>query len=186
MLQHQNQSSGGFQPPKIVVTGPESSGKTRLAGDLAACRACDWTPEFARYYLAHLGRPYGRADLRDIGRGQRLWEDWHGARAGTRGWITDTDWTVLQIWEQFLFPDTGVWEWQKGYGVTENASLYLLCAPDFPWEPDPLREHPEAREELFGLYEALLQRSNASYIIMRGTPEERLQTALESLYFLGL
>lgn len=185
MIHHQNQSGGLVSAPKIVVTGPESSGKTRLASALAAHRGCDWSPEFARYYLGHLGRPYGRADLRDIGRGQRLWEDWHGARAGTRGWITDTDWTVLQIWEQFLFPDTGVWEWQKGYGIPENATLYLLCAPDFPWEPDPLREHPEAREELFVLYEALLQRINATYVVMRGPLDSRLQAAVEALRHLG-
>ena len=187
---------------KIVLTGPESSGKTQMATALAAVLGVACVPEFARYYLSHLGRPYTQADLKNIGRGQRAWEDWYAA-AGfeqkapmsarndlaahlpeafkKRCLVLDTDWTVLHIWENYGYPETRVREWQKGYGEARMGDLYLLCAPDFAWEPDPLREHPEAREELFALYEALLQSRNANYAVLRGTLEGRLQMALEAL-----
>lgn len=191
---------------KIVLTGPESSGKTQMATALAAALGVACVPEFARYYLSHLGRPYIQADLKNIGRGQRAWEDWYAAAGlsdqhgqkdpmSTKNdlvaqfpeafkkhcLVLDTDWTVLHIWENYGYPETTVREWQKGYGEARIGDLYLLCAPDFAWEPDPLREHPEAREELFALYEALLQGLNANYAVLRGALEARLQTTLEAL-----
>lgn len=191
---------------KIVLTGPESSGKTQMAAALAAALGVAYVPEFARHYLSHLGRPYTQADLKNIGRGQRAWEDWYAAAGLSaqmekneqipsenslannlpeafkkRCLVLDTDWTVLHIWENYGYPETTVREWQQGYGATRLGDLYLLCAPDFAWEPDPLREHPEAREELFALYEALLQSQNATFLVLRGTLGERLQTALEVL-----
>ena len=164
---------------KIVLTGPESSGKTTLAAALAAALGVHWAPEFARHYVAHLGRPYTRADLKQIAAGQRSWERWYAGRPAVRPYlILDTDWTVLQIWEQYRFGAETDFEWQKGYGVAEAADLYLLCAPDFPWHPDPLREHPEERAVLFDLYERLLSGLNARFTVLRGDPAARLETAL--------
>ena len=167
---------------KIVVTGPESTGKTTLAETLAGHLKTVWAPEFARYYVAHLGRPYVREDLARIGRGQEIWELWYALHADQ--WlICDTDWTVLQIWEQYRYtaPVQGPWEWEKGYSSPKNADLYLLCAPDFPWQPDPLRENPEEREALFGLYERLLAQSMANYVALWGAPDQRVEQALSAI-----
>lgn len=163
---------------KIVLTGPESSGKTALAAALAQALGTSWVPEFARYYLSGLGRPYQREDLCTIGRGQAAWEAWYTSQSGEI-LICDTDWTVLQIWEHYRFgrPVTGNWDWQKGYQGAKIADHYLLCAPDFPWQPDPLREHPEERETLFEWYEHLLMESNANYTVMRGHISGRLEQA---------
>ncbi len=198
---------------KIVLTGPESSGKSQMAEALASFLGAPWVPEFARFYVGHLGRPYGRSDLKAIGRGQKLWEQWFEAKmrtgllyseggaqdvAGGAGFfekmgvganrclVLDTAWTVLQIWEQHVYgrhdaPAPVEWVWQKGYGEEKNSDLYLLCAPDFAWAPDPLREHPEARDDLFVLYEALLRKQGAKYVVLRGNHETRLQTAKDSL-----
>lgn len=170
---------------KVVVTGPESTGKTMLTEALAAALNIGWVPEFARYYIAHLGRPYERNDLKMIGLGQKNWEKWHtqlfSHSAEQQVLLCDTDWTVLQIWEQYRFQPEGDFEWQKGYGPYQNADLYLLCAPDFPWQPDPLREHPEEREILFSMYENLLREREARYIALSGKHETRLQTALAAI-----
>lgn len=160
--------------PKIVLTGPESSGKTAMAEALAATNEEVWAPEFARHYLAHLGRPYILDDLKTIATGQKTWEKWYAGRSKTLA-ICDTDWTVLHIWETYRFGSDKVW--RSGYGPAPSADLYLLCAPDFEWQPDPLREHPTAREALFDLYAGLMRSIHARYVVLRGSPEERLSTA---------
>jgi len=144
-----------------------------------------WSPEFARYYVAHLGRAYVRNDLKMIGLGQKKWEEWYARKAADlfsqKPLICDTDWTVLQIWEEYRFRPGDDFEWAKGYGTPENADFYLLCAPDFPWQPDPLREHPEERDTLFIMYENLLREWRAHFIILSGEHDSRVQTALATI-----
>jgi nicotinamide riboside kinase len=181
---------------KIVVTGPESSGKTALAEAMANALGTVRSPEFARYYLAHLGRPYQRNDLKTIGWGQKIWENWYAQQLNNsttqQFLVCDTDWTVLHIWETYRFenydahqspiPNPQSLIWQKGYGAFELADLYLLCAPDFPWQPDPLREHPEERDTLFVMYENLLRKREANFVTLFGEHGSRLQTALAAIH----
>ena len=56
---------------KIILTGPESSGKTTLAKQLAERFQTTWVPEFARTYLDNLTRPYREDDLLRIAQGQK-------------------------------------------------------------------------------------------------------------------
>lgn len=165
-------------PLKIVTTGPESAGKTALASALASALHEPCVPEFARPYLEHLGHSYQVEDLRAIGAGQKAWENWYAGRSDTF-LVLDTDWTVLHIWETFRFGSDR--HWREGYGIAPSADLYLLCRPDFPWAPDPLRENPGEREQLFELYHQLLQGIGAAFVIVKNTPEERLETALAAI-----
>ena len=93
---------------------------------------------------------------------------------------------MLHVWETFkltgnLHDNADTLCWKQGYGEPQAADLYLLCAPDFPWAPDPLREHPEQREELFGWYERLLEQHSLRFVVLRGAPDQRLQTALQAI-----
>ena len=164
---------------KIVLTGPESTGKTALAEALAGQLHAPLVPEFARFFVQHLGHPYRRTDLEAIGRGQQAWEQWF-VRTAPPLLVCDTDWTVLQIWEHYRFgqPSEAMWDWQKGYTDPQPADLYLLCAPDFPWQPDPLREHPEERARLFDWYERLLLETEATFTVLTGPLEDRIRAAL--------
>lgn len=164
--------------PKIVLTGPESAGKTAMTTTLAAALQEPWSPEFARYFVAHLGRPYEYKDLAVIGSGQKLWENWYASHARDFA-LCDTDWTVLHIWETYRFQTDRAW--REGYGPAPSADLYLLCAPDFPWQADALREHPGEREALFDLYFNLLRGIQARFVVLRGDPETRLETALAEI-----
>lgn len=164
--------------PKIVLTGPESTGKTALTEALAGALRETWSPEFARYFVAHLGRPYEHYDLTTIGRGQKLWENWYAGLARKYA-LCDTDWTVLHVWETYRFDADRAW--RLGYGPAPSADLYLLCAPDFPWQPDHLREHPGERDVLFDLYLNLLRAIQARFVVLRGEPGARLETALAAI-----
>ncbi len=168
---------------KIIVTGPESSGKTTLALQLAGALGVPCVPEFARPYVAHLGRPYQREDLKRIALGQQIWEDWftqrvlHQSVRPSNLLVCDTDWTVLYIWEQYKYGATSLSPSPLSHPLSPSP-LYLLCAPDMDWQPDPLREHPAERDALFQQYDDLLKSISAHYHILHGTESQRLETAL--------
>jgi len=160
---------------KIVITGPESSGKTTLAAALATHFAGNWSPEFARTYLQFLGRPYTQQDLPAIARGQIAWENWRQHQKPE--WLfCDTDLTVLHVWHLWKYgkSDPFIAEQMQA----RRADFYLLCQPDLPWQPDPLRESREHLQALFALYEKTLQQLGAPYAIVHGQGAERLQNAL--------
>lgn len=60
---------------KVVVIGPESTGKSTLSEQLANHYQTVWVPEFARGYLETLGRAYNQDDLLRIAEGQLQLED---------------------------------------------------------------------------------------------------------------
>jgi len=163
----------------LVFTGPESTGKSVLAAALGRALGAPVVPEFARHYLSHLNRPYGQADLETIARGQSRWIA-HYRKQASEWLVVDTDWTVLQVWEAFKFRPAQ-FHWPKGYGAIETPYLYLLCAPDFPWAPDPLREHPESRAELFSWYQNVLLQAPCPTLVLYGSVEERLSTVLKAI-----
>jgi nicotinamide riboside kinase len=165
------------QPLKIILTGPESSGKTTLAMHLAQTFETNLVPEFSRPYLEFLGRPYQYSDLRTILRGQQSWEKWHSERCTKNIFVCDTDWTVIRIWEQFRFGTRLATDWV----VPDPDAFYFLCAPDMPWQPDPLRENPAEREALFELYLQLLTEVKVNFTPLWGDPSQRLSNALAEI-----
>jgi nicotinamide riboside kinase len=157
---------------KIVLTGPESTGKTSLAVKLAGILETAWVPEFARPYVAFLGRPYLQEDLVRMAAGQRHWEAWYALKPA-KFLVCDTDWTVFQVWNDFRY------DAHFFFRQNDEKVHYLLCAPDFPWEPDPLRESPNDRDLLFSRYERLLTEQGLPYTILTGSLENRLKISLE-------
>ena len=161
----------------VAIVGPESTGKTTLAHDLAAHFGVACVQEYARAYLA--GRPeYGPADVEAIARGQMELE----AEALGRGRlpvILDTDLLVIRIWWQEKYGALPRWlerAWQA-----QAPRRYLLTAPDLAWTADPLRESPHDRERLFEVYRDALVAQGLRFDIVRGTGAERLACALAAL-----
>lgn len=159
---------------KIVITGPESSGKTTLAQALAGHLGVKHVPEFARTYLEFLGRPYVPEDLPAIFQGQMAWEDFYLAK-NQPFLICDTDWTVIQVWEMVIRPDQHLQVPQRPW------DLALLCRPDIPWEDDPLREHPNDRDMLFAKYLKLLESTGWPFKILSGDHDQRMTAALAAI-----
>lgn len=163
---------------KVAITGPESTGKSWLAENLARAYTCNWSGEYARDYLPTLHRSYTPSDLIHIAiRQQALIDD--TIRLSENVFFADTEMLVMQVWSQVVF---GCIPMEiKSLLEQQTFDLFLLCDTDLPWEPDPLREHPERREEIFGIYRDYLEKNNLPYQIVRGDGTERLVNAMSSL-----
>lgn len=159
---------------RIAITGPESTGKSWLAAGLSAELEAPWVPEYARTYLETLNRPYHFDDVLAIAKGQFNAEERMAIQA--KEWLfCDTDFLVTRIWCLVKFGKSHPWIDQMA--DTHIYAHYLLCNTDLPWEADPLREHPEFRNELFQMYLAELEMRRLPYSIVSGTGQERLVNA---------
>lgn len=163
---------------RISVTGPESTGKSYLAEQLADYYTTIWVPEVAREFLANLNRPYGYDDIVIISREQLALEN-KLSDNGSRYLFCDTDFLVTKIWSQFKYGKCD--PWIDEMVISHRYHLYLLCNIDLPWEHDPLREHPDRREELFGMYLKELQNLRVNYRIISGIGDERLKNAISAM-----
>ena len=159
---------------KISITGPESTGKSWLAEQLARHYGTAWVPEFARTYLEETGRPYTYEDILYIAQQQHHSEVKAGQHSGMI--FCDTDFCVTRIWCQVKYGKCH--PWIESVLDKNEYGLYLLCDIDLPWQYDPLREHPEMRRELFGMYHNLLREKQFNFRIVSGMDNDRLQNAI--------
>jgi NadR type nicotinamide-nucleotide adenylyltransferase len=160
---------------RIAITGPESTGKSWLAENLATWYGTSWVPEYAREYLELTGGKYNYADILTIAKGQLERERRKEETAGEL-LFCDTEFVVTRIWCEVKYGKVHPWILQKS--IKHRYDLYLLCNIDLPWQFDPLREHPEMRQQLFEKYLDVLKELNANFRIVSGIGEERLADAI--------
>ena len=160
---------------RISITGPESTGKSELAKQLADYYNTLWVPEFARGYLDDLGRKYRFEDITEIARKQLEMEDSIALKA-SKSLFCDTDFLVTKIWSLYKYGKCD--PWIEEMVLSHRYDLYLLCSPDLPWEDDPQREHPLQREELFGMYHEELKQLKVNFTVISGLGKLRLKNAI--------
>jgi nicotinamide riboside kinase len=158
----------------IALIGPESTGKSTLAAQLAEHFDAPYIEEYARKYLEDLEDVYSVFDLEMIALGQL--ELISSARqSGFPLFFSDTDLVTLHIWSVDKFNQS--LSAITDYLYTHKANFYLICAPDIPWVYDVLREDPERREYLFQKNLELIQDMGAAYTIVQGEGAERFNCA---------
>lgn len=167
---------------KIIVTGPESSGKTTLARMLAEHYQAPLVDEQARAYLNGLDRPYVESDLLAIA--QQQWAAEKKGEGTARETLSplvicDTDLLIIRIWALVKFGRCD--PWITKILADHKPAHSMLCAPDIPWEPDPLREDPHGRDQLFAIHEQELDSLNRTYTVVHGDPAQRLSMAIAAV-----
>ncbi len=179
---------------KIVVIGPESTGKSTLCDKLAKYYDTLWVPEYAREYLEETGAVYSYKDLLTIARGQIESEENISYQLTAHSQCTarnsplstpvvfiDTDLYVIKVWAEFVFNKCHNWILNR---ISERKyDLYLLCDVDLPWVEDALREYPDKkiRKKLFLFYKELMVNQSTPWCIISGDYEERLKRAIQCI-----
>lgn len=171
---------------KIVVIGPESTGKSSLCKALAEHYKTIWVKEFAREYLEKNGTQYTFENLYEIAAGQIKGEDIameqmknvHEKCIETPLFI-DTDLYVIKIWSEFVFNkcDNSI----LTLITKQQYDLYLLCDVDLPWVNDNLREYPDlkVRQKLFHYYKEEMAAQKIPWKIISGNYDERTVAAIK-------
>ena len=165
----------------LVLTGPESSGKSWLAAHIQARFGGIVVGEFVRDFIDEQQRDTCYADIDEIARGQLAWED--AARAARPPLlILDTHLLTNKLWSQTLFGDYPAW--LDDELLARHYDLHLLLSPDdVEWTADGQRCQPELadRQAFFQGSLAWMQQHRQAVVVIRGDWEARKQAAFSAV-----
>ncbi|HUS00648.1 MAG TPA: ATP-binding protein [Chitinophagaceae bacterium] len=180
---------------KIVIIGPESTGKSTLCSQLAEHYKTLWCREYAREYLETHGMDYTYDDLLTIAKGQIVLEEAmsHELKATSEEnrnsqltthnslLFIDTDMYVMKVWCEFAFGKCH--SWILNQVASGHYDLYLLCNVDLPWIKDELREYPdmETRNKLYNFYKDIMVNQPVPWVNISGSYEERLKISINAV-----
>ena len=168
---------------KVVLFGPESSGKTTLSKLLARHYRTVWVPEYARDYLQNKWnnerKTCENSDMIPIAEGQMELEN-ELAQKADKILICDTDLLETKVYSEefyngFVHPDL------EKAAIQNTYDLYLLTYIDAPWKKDDLRDRPEQRLEMFKAFENALKKHHRPYILLKGNKKDRLEIAINEI-----
>lgn len=166
---------------KVVLFGPESTGKTTLSRQLARHYNTVWTPEFARDYLQEKWNNERKTceqdDILKIAEGQIELEN-KLAKKADKVLICDTDLLETKVYSEEYYGGF-VDEKLNEAAIKNRYDIYFLTYIDTPWEEDDLRDRPEQRLEMFTAFEKSLQDNNRPYVLLKGDKETRFKKATE-------
>lgn len=175
----------GQQPAdcqRIVLFGPESTGKTTLAEQLALHFNTQWVPEYMRSHLQQkwdvTKELISKEDLMPIAVGQMELENATSLKTN-RFLFCDTNLRQLKVYCKYYYGNCPK-------AILEAVELhsydhYFLTSIEVPWEADDLRDRPYDRSTLFRMFEAELQEHRLPYTQLVGNEKEQLQLAIQTL-----
>jgi NadR type nicotinamide-nucleotide adenylyltransferase len=162
---------------RIVLIGPESSGKSTLAEALGRRLDTVVAPEYGRLWCDVFGKPDAKG-LRSIAKG-------HAAsvaaalRQANRILVEDTDAAMTQIWSDMLDvprdPEIEA-HWKA-------PDLYVVCDIDAPWVDDGQRWFPEedGRRRFAALCLREAEERGVPYVIASGDVGTRVETVMRAI-----
>jgi NadR type nicotinamide-nucleotide adenylyltransferase len=163
---------------RIVVTGPEATGKTTLAKALARHFRSPWQPEMARLYADEVKRELKAPDAELIARRAMVAEDTTLA-SDPPLLVLDTDLISTVVYVRHYYGPCPAWI--ETAARERRGDLYLLCAPDLPWTADGVRDRPAQRKELFALFEGAMREFDCTVIDVSGMGIARERAALSAV-----
>ena len=166
---------------KIVLYGPESTGKTTLAIELAKYFDVPWVPEFAREYLQNVWDKEKRVceprDLIPIAKGQMELENRLSEETDSI-LICDTNLFETMVYSKYYYGQNCDPILEK-YAKENHYDLYLLTNIDVPWVKDDLRDKPNERKEIFEYFKKTLEKYDKTYNLINGSFLERKLKSIE-------
>lgn len=171
---------------KIVLFGPESTGKTWLAERLADHYRTVWVAEYARTYLESKKKYYNfygngseeiclQEDILPIVLGQMAIEDLIEKNAHKLIFY-DTNPLQTKVYVNHYYRTD--YAWLLKVLEERHYDFYLLTNTDVAWKPDALRDRPENRDDMFLLFKTELEKRKLPFAIVSGTDQERMQKAI--------
>lgn len=168
---------------KVVLFGPESTGKTTLSRQLARYYNSVWVPEYAREYLQkkwnNERKTCETTDLLPIAYGQMHLENTL-AKKTNKVLICDTDLLETKVYSEAYYAGSCDPILSK-YAIENTYDLYFLTYIDIPWQADDLRDKPKQRKQMFQAFHEALKTYDKPYVILKGTKEERMQLATQHI-----
>jgi NadR type nicotinamide-nucleotide adenylyltransferase len=168
---------------KVVLFGPESTGKTTLSKQLARHYDSVWVPEYARQYLQSKWNNERKTcepdDLLPIAKGQIRLENKLAKKTDTV-LICDTDLLETKVYSEAYYLGTCNPVLEK-YAIENTYNLYFLTYIDTPWEADDLRDKPEERAQMFKAFENALIKYKRPYVLLKGSKKKRLDDAIKHI-----
>lgn len=160
---------------RIVLTGPESTGKTTLAAALAHRFGAPWLPEASRGFAEEVKRELTAADVESIATRAIRAEDAALAEYPPL-LVLDTDLISTVVYARHYYGACPAWI--EAAARARRGDLYLLCAPDLPWKADGVRDRPAHRAQLFALFQDALREFACAGAGVSGTGPARERAAL--------
>ena len=168
---------------KVVIFGPESTGKTTLSEMLARHYNSVWVPEYAREYLQDKWNNERKTcepdDLVPIAIGQMKLENELAQKTDTI-LICDTDLLETKVYSEAYYLGSCDPILEK-YAVENTYDLYFLTYIDVPWVADDLRDKPDERLRMFKAFEEALIKYDRPYVLLKGDKLERLDLAVSHI-----
>ena len=168
---------------KVVLFGPESTGKTTLSRQLADHYQTEWVPEYAREYLQEKWDREQKTcephDLLPIAYGQMKLEN-ELAKKANKLLICDTDLLETKVYSEAYYLGYCDPVLEK-YALSNQYELYLLTYIDTPWVKDDLRDKPDERERMFAYFKETLEKYGRNFVTLKGEEEARLSTAIKHI-----
>ena len=161
---------------KIIITGPESSGKTTLSNALKKYFNTFLVTEYSREYIDQLNSKYNYEDLLKIAKQQLKNED---NTQLTTPIICDTDLITIKIWSEYKYSKCESWILQHIKKQQNESRFYLLCKPDIKWKYDPQRENQFDRKVVFDIYKKELEALKHQYFVIDNG--DRLKKAINAI-----